>query len=136
MESNGNMIKNLDKQITNVLFCGSDFPSSHEYSREYLQNYPFIKVTSYYGIYISICSTFVSFSNATYFVFFSHMLRLEGLRKNKGFIWQKICISSHCIWFVLFSLSCYFLREIYEFMVLISIFCLTSVLSSIANFTF
>ncbi|KAL8459656.1 hypothetical protein ACS0TY_036952 [Phlomoides rotata] len=30
--------------ITRVLFCGPHFPASHNYTREYLQSYPFIKV--------------------------------------------------------------------------------------------
>ncbi|PON79383.1 Erythronate-4-phosphate dehydrogenase [Parasponia andersonii] len=30
--------------ITRVLFCGHDFPASHNYTREYLQNYPSVQV--------------------------------------------------------------------------------------------
>ncbi|GAV69540.1 2-Hacid_dh domain-containing protein/2-Hacid_dh_C domain-containing protein [Cephalotus follicularis] len=33
-----------DKKITRVLFCGPDFPASHNFTIEYLQNYPFIQV--------------------------------------------------------------------------------------------
>ncbi|KAL6985238.1 hypothetical protein U1Q18_018616 [Sarracenia purpurea var. burkii] len=33
-----------DQLITRLLFCGPDYPLSHNYTREYLQNYPFIKV--------------------------------------------------------------------------------------------
>ncbi|KAK8480743.1 hypothetical protein V6N13_145207 [Hibiscus sabdariffa] len=33
-----------DKPITRVLFCGPDFPASQNYTREYLEKYPFIKV--------------------------------------------------------------------------------------------
>ncbi|KAL3830299.1 hypothetical protein ACJIZ3_019101 [Penstemon smallii] len=32
------------KPITRVLFCGPHFPASHNYTREYLQNHPFIQV--------------------------------------------------------------------------------------------
>ncbi|KAJ6433664.1 hypothetical protein OIU84_017375 [Salix udensis] len=35
---------NSDKHITRVLFCGSYFPASHQYTKEYLQKYPFIQV--------------------------------------------------------------------------------------------
>lgn len=30
--------------ITRVLFCGPHFPASHNYTIEYLQTFPFIKV--------------------------------------------------------------------------------------------
>ncbi|PIN23354.1 Glyoxylate/hydroxypyruvate reductase (D-isomer-specific 2-hydroxy acid dehydrogenase superfamily) [Handroanthus impetiginosus] len=30
--------------ITRVLFCGLDFPGSHNYTREFLESYPFLKV--------------------------------------------------------------------------------------------
>ncbi|KAK0597373.1 hypothetical protein LWI29_024638 [Acer saccharum] len=33
-----------DMNITRVLFCGPYFPPSHIYTKEYLQNYPFIQV--------------------------------------------------------------------------------------------
>ncbi|KAG0499022.1 hypothetical protein HPP92_003713 [Vanilla planifolia] len=33
-----------DKRVTRVLFCGFDFPSSQEYTRQYLQDYSFIEV--------------------------------------------------------------------------------------------
>ncbi|GLT82046.1 hypothetical protein SLE2022_004600 [Rubroshorea leprosula] len=33
-----------DKDITRVLFCGPHFSASQNYTREYLQNYPFIQV--------------------------------------------------------------------------------------------
>ncbi|XP_031267443.1 uncharacterized protein LOC116125866 [Pistacia vera] len=33
-----------DKNITRVLFCGPYFPPSHNYTKEYLKNYPFIQV--------------------------------------------------------------------------------------------
>ncbi|XP_057453903.1 uncharacterized protein LOC130745588 [Lotus japonicus] len=36
--------RNVDKQITRVLFCGPLFPASHEYTIEYLQKHSFIKV--------------------------------------------------------------------------------------------
>ncbi|KAM7266383.1 hypothetical protein ACFE04_004280 [Oxalis oulophora] len=35
---------NSKKQSINVLFCGPDFPASHNYTKEYLQQYPFIQV--------------------------------------------------------------------------------------------
>ncbi|XP_010243885.1 PREDICTED: uncharacterized protein LOC104587840 isoform X2 [Nelumbo nucifera] len=38
------MVENNDSQVTRVLFCGPQFPASHKYTREYLQNYPFIQV--------------------------------------------------------------------------------------------
>ncbi|XP_014498721.1 uncharacterized protein LOC106759869 isoform X2 [Vigna radiata var. radiata] len=44
MESNGNLVKHVEKQSTRVLFCGHHFPASHEYTAEYLQNHPNIKV--------------------------------------------------------------------------------------------
>lgn len=44
MESNGNMVKDVEKQMTRVLFCGPHFPSSHEYTAQYLQNHSHIKV--------------------------------------------------------------------------------------------
>ncbi|WJX36406.1 hypothetical protein P8452_24287 [Trifolium repens] len=44
MEKNGNMTKEVDRKITRVLFCGHQFPGSHLYTTEYLQNHSFIKV--------------------------------------------------------------------------------------------
>ncbi|KAL5558440.1 hypothetical protein UlMin_034651 [Ulmus minor] len=38
------MAANGGEQITKVLFCGSHFPASHNYTREYLQDYPSIQV--------------------------------------------------------------------------------------------
>ncbi|TXG53373.1 hypothetical protein EZV62_022542 [Acer yangbiense] len=38
------MATNDDMNITRVLFCGPYFPPSHIYTKEYLQNYPFIQV--------------------------------------------------------------------------------------------
>ncbi|XP_010535279.1 PREDICTED: uncharacterized protein LOC104810629 [Tarenaya hassleriana] len=38
------MVGKDDKQVTRVLFCGPHFPSSHNYTRGYLQKYPFIQV--------------------------------------------------------------------------------------------
>lgn len=38
------MARDGDKHITRVLFCGPHFAASHNYTREYLQNYPFIEV--------------------------------------------------------------------------------------------
>ncbi|KAL5776328.1 hypothetical protein ACOSP7_009254 [Xanthoceras sorbifolium] len=38
------MATNNDEKITRVLFCGLNFPASHIYTKEYLQNYPFIQV--------------------------------------------------------------------------------------------
>lgn len=38
------MSSDLRKSVTRVLFCGSQFPASHNYTIEYLQNYPSIKV--------------------------------------------------------------------------------------------
>ncbi|XP_077231834.1 uncharacterized protein LOC143864855 isoform X2 [Tasmannia lanceolata] len=38
------MVGKSEKNITRVLFCGTHWPSSHNYTREYLQNYPFIQV--------------------------------------------------------------------------------------------
>ncbi|XP_047322223.1 hydroxypyruvate reductase [Impatiens glandulifera] len=40
----GKMSGESDNHITRVLFCGPYFPASHNYTREYLQEYPFIKV--------------------------------------------------------------------------------------------
>lgn len=55
MESNGNSVKDAEKQITRVLFCGPRFPASHEYTIEYLQNHSHIKVkwNQYYMLFIS-----------------------------------------------------------------------------------
>ncbi|XP_017406382.1 uncharacterized protein LOC108319677 isoform X4 [Vigna angularis] len=44
MESNGNLVKHVEKQTTRVLFCGPHFPASHEYTAEYLQNHPSTKM--------------------------------------------------------------------------------------------
>ncbi|KAK2658988.1 hypothetical protein Ddye_005521 [Dipteronia dyeriana] len=41
---NEGMATNDDTNITRVLFCGPYFPPSHIYTKEYLQNYPFIQV--------------------------------------------------------------------------------------------
>ncbi|OVA03759.1 D-isomer specific 2-hydroxyacid dehydrogenase [Macleaya cordata] len=38
------MVENTNSDITRVLFCGPHFPASHNYTREYLQNYPFVQV--------------------------------------------------------------------------------------------
>ncbi|KAJ4968731.1 hypothetical protein NE237_015432 [Protea cynaroides] len=38
------MVENGDNRVTRVLFCGPHFPASQNYTREYLQNYPFIQV--------------------------------------------------------------------------------------------
>ncbi|KAK9110050.1 hypothetical protein Sjap_018110 [Stephania japonica] len=38
------MVENGESSITRVLFCGPSFPASHNYTREYLRNYPFIQV--------------------------------------------------------------------------------------------
>ncbi|GFS42629.1 D-isomer specific 2-hydroxyacid dehydrogenase family protein [Actinidia rufa] len=39
-----NMDSDGDQRITRLLFCGPYFPASHNYTREYVHNYPFIKV--------------------------------------------------------------------------------------------
>lgn len=38
------MSDNSSSHITRVLFCGAHFPASHNYTREYLQGYPFVQV--------------------------------------------------------------------------------------------
>ncbi|MCL7030849.1 hypothetical protein MKW94_017274 [Papaver nudicaule] len=38
------MVENTNIGVTRVLFCGPYFPASHNYTREYLQNYPFVQV--------------------------------------------------------------------------------------------
>lgn len=38
------MVKDSNSCITRLLFCGPNFPASNKYTREYLQNYPFIQV--------------------------------------------------------------------------------------------
>ncbi|RZC62636.1 hypothetical protein C5167_024412 [Papaver somniferum] len=38
------MVENTNNHVTRVLFCGPYFPASHNYTREYLQKYPFIQV--------------------------------------------------------------------------------------------
>ncbi|KAI3972819.1 hypothetical protein MKX01_019477 [Papaver californicum] len=38
------MVENTNTHVTRVLFCGPYFPASHNYTREYLHNYPFIQV--------------------------------------------------------------------------------------------
>ncbi|XP_027094370.1 uncharacterized protein [Coffea arabica] len=40
----GQKMDNGSDQVTRVLFCGPHFPASHDYTREYLQDYPFVKV--------------------------------------------------------------------------------------------
>lgn len=44
MERNGSMINDVERKTTRVLFCGPQFPCSHLYTTEYLQNHPSIKV--------------------------------------------------------------------------------------------
>lgn len=36
-----------DQSITRVLFCGPYFSASHVYTREYVENNPFIKVLNF-----------------------------------------------------------------------------------------
>uniref|UniRef100_A0A2P2JRJ9 Uncharacterized protein n=1 Tax=Rhizophora mucronata TaxID=61149 RepID=A0A2P2JRJ9_RHIMU len=38
------MVGNSDKHITRLLFCGSSWPASQDYTKEYLQKHPFIQV--------------------------------------------------------------------------------------------
>ncbi|RZC54566.1 hypothetical protein C5167_013412 [Papaver somniferum] len=38
------MVENTNTHVTRVLFCGPYFPASHNYTKEYLQKYPFIQV--------------------------------------------------------------------------------------------
>ncbi|KAG8389672.1 hypothetical protein BUALT_Bualt01G0003200 [Buddleja alternifolia] len=38
------MTLDSEKSVTHILFCGPHFPDSHNYTREYLQSHPFIKV--------------------------------------------------------------------------------------------
>lgn len=38
------MDKESEERTTRVLFCGPHFPASHNYTREYLQSYPYIQV--------------------------------------------------------------------------------------------
>ncbi|KAI3921199.1 hypothetical protein MKW98_012769 [Papaver atlanticum] len=38
------MVENTNTHVTRVLLCGPYFPASHNYTREYLQKYPFIQV--------------------------------------------------------------------------------------------
>ncbi|KAG5575723.1 hypothetical protein H5410_055857 [Solanum commersonii] len=38
------MSDNRCSHVTRVLFCGPHFPDSHNYTREYLQGYPFVQV--------------------------------------------------------------------------------------------
>ncbi|CAN4119657.1 unnamed protein product [Withania somnifera] len=35
---------NSSSRVTHILFCGPHFPASHNYTREYLQAYPFVQV--------------------------------------------------------------------------------------------
>ncbi|KAE9598376.1 hypothetical protein Lal_00027182 [Lupinus albus] len=44
MEGNGSMVKDAEKRITRVLFCGPHFRASNEYTTEYLQKHSCIKV--------------------------------------------------------------------------------------------
>ncbi|XP_024021067.1 uncharacterized protein LOC21391680 [Morus notabilis] len=37
-------VVNAQEKITRVIFCGPHFPASHNYTRQYLQDYPFIQV--------------------------------------------------------------------------------------------
>jgi len=41
------MTNNVERKTTRVLFCGPQFPGSHLYTTEYLQNYSSIKVHLY-----------------------------------------------------------------------------------------
>lgn len=38
------MAADYEKPITRLIFCGPHFPASNNYTREYLQKYPFIQV--------------------------------------------------------------------------------------------
>jgi len=38
------MVSESDTHLTRVLFCGPHFPASQNYTREYLQKYPFVQV--------------------------------------------------------------------------------------------
>ncbi|XP_020689795.2 uncharacterized protein LOC110104865 [Dendrobium catenatum] len=38
------LMDTVNKHVTRVLFCGFDFSSSQKYTREYLQNHPYIQV--------------------------------------------------------------------------------------------
>ncbi|XP_004250408.1 uncharacterized protein [Solanum lycopersicum] len=42
--SSQKMSDNRCNHVTRVLFCGPHFPDSHNYTREYLQGYPFVQV--------------------------------------------------------------------------------------------
>lgn len=44
MEKNEKIVKDVEKKITRVLFCGYHFPASNQYTAEYLQNHSSIKV--------------------------------------------------------------------------------------------
>ena len=44
MERNGSMTRDVERKTTRVLFCGTQFPGSHLYTTEYLQNHSSIKV--------------------------------------------------------------------------------------------
>ncbi|CAN0928170.1 Glyoxylate reductase, partial [Linum grandiflorum] len=46
MKEDPSMVRAGDKNedVTRVLFCGPNFPASHNYTREYLAKYPFIQV--------------------------------------------------------------------------------------------
>lgn len=41
------VVDNGSEKITRVLFCGPHFAASHNYTKEYVQCYPFIQVVHF-----------------------------------------------------------------------------------------
>ncbi|KAI4319371.1 hypothetical protein MLD38_032975 [Melastoma candidum] len=48
--SKGLSAMNDNGKTTRVLFCGPDFPSSHDYTKEYLAGYPYIQLIMQFGV--------------------------------------------------------------------------------------
>jgi hypothetical protein len=45
------IVEKEDMHVTRVLFCGPHFPDSYNFTREYLQPYPFIKVQKLFDFF-------------------------------------------------------------------------------------
>lgn len=52
------------EKVTRILFCGPHFAASHNYTREYVRSYPFIKVITFYlRVLIVVSLVFICLNN-------------------------------------------------------------------------
>lgn len=77
------MARSSDKNITRVLFCGPHFPASHNYTKEYLQNYPSIQVLSHFSLRILYLQQFVYRQNNHTGILYLSTLLTPDLQKKK-----------------------------------------------------